>query len=46
MWGSVMGERPHFDKQGLPPDASDPYTIESVRIALTDVVKQLAADER
>ena len=40
-----MGERPYLDKQGLPPDPSDPYTTESVRIALANVVKQLAADQ-
>lgn len=45
MWGSMMGEHPHFEKQGLPPDPRDPYTTESVRIALADVVKQLAADQ-
>ena len=46
MWGTMMGERPYLEKQGLPPDPNDPYTAESVRIASADVVKQLAADER
>ena len=38
-WGRVLCERPHFEKEGTPPDADDPYTVESVRAAL----KQLAA---
>jgi hypothetical protein len=33
-WGRVMGERPYFQKEGSPPDADDPYTVESVRNAL------------
>jgi hypothetical protein len=40
-WGAVMGERPYFEKQGSPPDPSDPYTVESVRASLSDLVKQL-----
>jgi hypothetical protein len=44
-WGAVMGERPHFEKQGSPPDPNDPYTVESVRASLTDLVRQLAASE-
>ncbi len=40
-WGRVMGERPHFESEGSPhPD--DPYTVESVRRALTGLLKQLA----
>jgi len=34
-WGRVFGERPYFDKEGCPPPADDPYTLESVRAALT-----------
>ena len=40
-WGRVMGERPYFATEGKPPDPEDPYTIESVRSALTAVVTQL-----
>ena len=44
-WGRLMDERPFFDKAGDPPDPEDPYTIESVRAALDDALKQLP-DER
>lgn len=40
-WGQRMDERPHFDREGAPHDPGDPYTVESVRGALSDVVKQL-----
>jgi hypothetical protein len=43
-WGRVQGERPHFDVDGVPPDPDDPYTFQSVREALADVIKQLAAE--
>jgi hypothetical protein len=43
-WGQVQGERPHFDREGLAPDLDDPYTIESVRSALTGLVEQVAAE--
>jgi hypothetical protein len=42
-WGRVMGERPHFEKEGSPPDPDDPYTVESVRNALAGLLKQLPA---
>ncbi len=45
-WGRVMGERPYFEKEGSPPDADDPYTVESVRNALSELLKQLPAVER
>jgi hypothetical protein len=41
-WGRRMDERPYFDKEGSPAHASDPYTVESVREALNETVKQLA----
>ena len=34
-WGRVMGERPRFEVPGQPPDPDDPYTVASVRAALT-----------
>jgi hypothetical protein len=40
-WGRVQGERPHFDREGSPPDPDDPYTFESVRKALGGLVEQL-----
>jgi hypothetical protein len=41
-WGQVFGERPHFEKEGSPPDPDDPYTFESVRTALTQLATGLA----
>jgi hypothetical protein len=40
-WGRVMDERPHFEREGAPPDLDDPYTVENVRMALTDALKLL-----
>jgi hypothetical protein len=40
-WGHVLGERPHFEKEGSPPDADDPYTVDSVRTTLSGLLKQL-----
>jgi hypothetical protein len=42
-WGRVMGERPHFEREGSPRHPDDPYTIESVRNTISDLVKQLTA---
>jgi len=42
-WGRVMGERPFFEQKGSSPHPEDPYTIESVRNALTGLLEQLAA---
>lgn len=40
-WGRVMGERPYFEKEGAPGQPDDPYTIESVRLALSGLLEQL-----
>jgi hypothetical protein len=40
-WGRVFGERPYFEKQDAPPHPDDPYTIESVRAALFDLMQRL-----
>ncbi len=40
-WGRVFGERPYFEQEGRPPHAEDPYTAESVRIALSQLVEKL-----
>jgi hypothetical protein len=40
-WGRAIGERPHFDREGRPPDSDDPYTLASVRNALTQLVEKL-----
>jgi hypothetical protein len=39
-WGRLMDERPHFD-QGSSPNPDDPYTVESVRRQLSDIVEKL-----
>jgi hypothetical protein len=44
-WGQVFGERPYFEREGKPPDPDDPYTFESVRTALTQLLDKLEADE-
>ncbi|MFO0970216.1 MAG: hypothetical protein U0793_32095 [Gemmataceae bacterium] len=44
-WGRVLGERPHFEREGAPPDPDDPYTCESVRKTLTGLIERLAAPE-
>ncbi len=42
-WGRIMGERPHFEKEDSPRHPNDPYTIESVRNTLLELLAQLAA---
>lgn len=37
-WGHLMGERPFFEKEGCPPHPDDPYTIESVRKTLSNLL--------
>ena len=44
-WGRVFGERPYFQQAGRPSDADDPYTIDSVRITLSQLIEKLAAGE-
>jgi hypothetical protein len=44
-WSRVMGERPFFEKEGAPRHPDDPYTVDSVRNALSEILKQLAIDE-
>ena len=45
-WGIAMAERPYFEEEGRPHHSNDPYTVESVRVALSDLVQQLATSER
>ena len=40
-WGRSMDERPFFERDGSSPHPSDPYTLESVRRAVGDVLTQL-----
>jgi hypothetical protein len=42
-WGRVMGERPYFEKESAPHHPDDPYTVESVRDALSGILKRLRA---
>jgi hypothetical protein len=44
-WGRVFGKRPYFEKAGSPAHPDDPYTLESVRKTLTDLLKKLAQSE-
>jgi len=43
-WGRVMQERPYFEKEGSPHHPDDPYTVESVRKALSNLLERLAVD--
>jgi len=43
-WGRVMGERPYFEKEGSSHNPEDPYTVESVRSTLSELLTQLAVD--
>lgn len=42
-WGRMMLERPIFEREGAPPNPDDPYTADSVRKSLSEVLAQLAA---
>src|SRR3954447_309268 len=44
-WGRVMGGRPYFEKEGFPHHPADPYTVESVRLALSGLLERLALGE-
>jgi hypothetical protein len=43
-WGRVFGEHPYFDREGSPAAPDDPYTVESVREALSALVKKLESE--
>ena len=42
-WGRRMDERPHFNREGSPPHPDDPYTNDSVRTALREVLTKISA---
>jgi|SRR5215203_1047277 len=42
-WGQTMGERPRFEREGFPEQPDDPYTVESVRKALDELLRQLTS---
>jgi len=44
-WGRTFGERPYFEKVGCPPHPDDAYTIESVRISLSQLFERLGAGD-
>ena len=44
-WGRTMDERPYFERPGSPNHPDDPYTIRSVRDALTRLLEQLAESQ-
>jgi hypothetical protein len=44
-WGRVLGERPYFEREGSLPHPDDPYTVESVRSTLTQLLEKVTADD-
>jgi hypothetical protein len=44
-WGRVHDERPYFQMPSRPPHHDDPYTIDSVRLALFQLRERLASGE-
>ena len=40
-WGRLMDERPHFTPPGAAPHPDDPYTAQSVRALLEEVLSKL-----
>lgn len=43
-WGRLYDERPHFEREGAPADRDDPYTLESVRCVLSELLQTLGKD--
>ena len=41
-WGRRMDERPHFNREGSPPHPDDPYTNDSVRTALREILTKIS----
>jgi hypothetical protein len=41
-WGRRMDERPHFNREGSPPHPDDPYTVDSVRKSLGEVLTKIS----
>jgi hypothetical protein len=44
-WGRVHDERPYFQMPSRPPHRDDPYTLDSVRLALVQLRERLASGE-
>jgi len=45
-WGRAMDERPHFERDGAAAHPDDPYTLESVRRALAELLARLPEAKR
>jgi len=45
-WGRAMDERPHFEREGVPPNPDDPYTVDDVRKTLSVALQRLPEAER
>ena len=41
-WGRRMDERPHFNREGSPTHPDDPYTADSVRRALLEILTKIS----
>ena len=41
-WGRRMNERPHFNREDFPTHPDDPYTNDSVRTALREVLTKIS----
>ena len=41
-WGRRMDERPHFNREGILPHPDDPYTNDTVRTALREVLIKIS----
>jgi hypothetical protein len=44
-WGQVHGQRPYFETVGSLPHPDDPYTFESVRKSLAELIEQLTSED-
>lgn len=44
-WGRVHEERPYFQVPGRPPHRDDPYTVDSVRLALLQLQESLGSGQ-
>jgi hypothetical protein len=43
-WANAMGERPYFELEGAQSHPDDPYTLNSVRRALVELLRRLEVD--
>ena len=45
-WARTIGDRPHFEQDGRPAHPDDPYTLASVRSALTQLLEKAGPHDR